>query len=74
VNIGFQVSVAEGAGVSVSNQAVALHANPNNSSATVTVVSDDPDTSSAGDPTVTPIGSSGQTLGPMQIYMPLIRE
>jgi uncharacterized repeat protein (TIGR01451 family) len=72
INIGFQVTVAASAGETVTNQAVAVFLNPNDSRASVTIRSDDPDTGSPDDPTVTPLGPSGQAGGPASVYLPLI--
>lgn len=75
VNIGFQVLIGAGASDRVVNQAVGRFTNPTDSTlATITVLSDDPDTTSAGDPTVTPVGADGQTGGSGQLFLPLIRK
>jgi uncharacterized repeat protein (TIGR01451 family) len=68
VNIAFRVTVGQPSTPSVSNQATIRFRN-GETRTTLTMLSDDPDTATRNDPTLTPVTSTGASL-----YLPVVRR
>ncbi|RIK36263.1 MAG: hypothetical protein DCC55_27805, partial [Chloroflexi bacterium] len=73
VNIGFQVRVNATATEPLVNQATTQFTNPNDATRTViTALSDDPDTATSSDPTVTQIKDGQPAGGLLELLLPLV--
>jgi uncharacterized repeat protein (TIGR01451 family) len=72
VDTDFRVIVQQGSQDALTNQAVGRYRNPNGTiGETLTVLSDDPDTVPAPDPTITPLQREGAGGGQL-LYLPLV--
>jgi hypothetical protein len=73
INIGFRVTIQETVEVRITNQGQAHYNNPNaaQGASALSITSDDPDTPTANDPTVTPVQVEPDGL---LIYLPLVQK